>query len=54
MEKLYIVLEFVTFWSSHICRSGGIGIRTGLKILHSQGFEGSSPSSGTPTEELPP
>jgi hypothetical protein len=26
----------------------------GLKILRSQGFEGSSPSSGTPTGKLPP
>ena len=27
-----------------ICSDGGIGIRTGLKILGPQGIEGSSPS----------
>lgn len=29
------------------CPGGGIGIRTGLKILSPQGIEGSSPSPGT-------
>ena len=30
-----------------VCSDGGIGIRTGLKILGPQGIEGSSPSPGT-------
>jgi hypothetical protein len=38
--------------ASATSRCGGIGIRTGLKILYPQGFEGSTPSTGTTTKFL--
>lgn len=49
LAKLKILFPKGIEGSSH-----SLPISIGLKTLHSQGFEGSNPSSGTPAKEIQP
>ena len=46
--------KFITAVTATSLASGEIGKLARLKILFPKGIEGSSPSSGTPTEKSPP